>query len=219
MLTVHHLRRSQSERIVWLCEELGLKYVLECYTRDPATMLAPPEYRALHPMGTAPVITDGEVVLAESGAIVDYIIARYGEGRLASPPGHPDFAEYLFWFHYANGTLQLQMMRNFALRRAGVAEDNPVRRLAAERLERNLKLVDARLGAVDYLAGHEFTAADIMTVFSLTTMRSFFPLDLTPYPNTVAYLTRVGARAAYRRAMKKGDPELTPVLAAKLSGA
>jgi glutathione S-transferase len=216
MLTVHHLRRSQSERIVWLCEELGLDYVLKCYTRDPATMLAPPEYRALHPMGTAPVITDGDLVLAESGAIVDYVIAKYGNGRLALAPHHPDFAQYLFWFHYANGTLQLQMMRNFALRRAGVADDNPVRRLAADRLERNLKLVEIRLGAVNYLAGPEFTAADIMAVFSLTTMRSFFPLDLTSYPGTLAYLARIGEREAYRRAMKKGDPELVPVLGAKV---
>ena len=216
MLTVHHLRRSQSERIVWLCEELGLDYVLQCYARDPVTMLAPPEYRALHPMGTAPVITDGEVVLAESGAIVDYIIAKYGKGRLACGPDHPNFAHYLFWFHYANGTLQLQMMRNFAFRRAGVAEDNSIRRLAAERLERNLGLVDARLRVADYLAGHELTAADIMAVFSLTTMRSFFPLDLTPYAHTLAYLARIGEREAYRRAMKKGDPELTPLLAARV---
>jgi glutathione S-transferase len=216
MLTVHHLRRSQSERIVWLCEELGLDYVLKCYARDPATMLAPPEYRALHPVGTAPVITDGGMVLAESGAIVDYIIAKYGNGRLARAPVHPDFAQYLFWFHYANGTLQLQMMRNFTLRRAGIAEDNPLRRLAAERLERNLTLVEARLGASDYLVGPELTAADIMAVFSLTPMRSFFPLDLTPYPNTIAYLQRIGQREAYQRAMKKGDPELTPVLAARV---
>jgi glutathione S-transferase len=179
-------------------------------------MLAPPEYRALHPMGTAPVITDGDVVLAESGAIVDYIITRYGKGRLARPPDDPDFAQYLFWFHYANGTLQLQMMRNFAFRRAGVAEDSPVRRFAAERLERNLKLVDARLGVSDYLAGPELTAADIMAVFSLTTMRSFFPLDLSPYPNTLAYLQRIGKREAYQRAMNRGDPELTPVLAARV---
>lgn len=218
MLTVHHLRRSQSERIVWLCEELGIDYALKCYDRDPVTMLAPPEYRALHPMGTAPVITDGEIVLAESGAIVDYVIAKYGSGRLAFAPEHPDFAQYLFWFHYANGTLQLQMMRNFALHRAGVAEDNRARRLAAERLERNLKLVDARLGITNYLAGRELTAADIMAVFSFTTMRSFFPLDLTPYPNTLAYLKRIGAREAYQRAMKKGDPGLTPVLAAKVIG-
>jgi glutathione S-transferase len=214
MLTVHHLRRSQSERIVWLCEELGLDYDLRCYARDPATMLAPSEYRILHPMGTAPVITDGDLILAESGAIVDYIIAKYGNRRLAPAPNHPDFAQYLFWFHYANGTLQLQMMRNFTLRRAGVADDNPVRRLAADRLDRNLELVEARFGAANYLAGAEFTAADIMAVFSLTTMRSFFPLDLTPYPKTLAYLERIGQREAYQRAMKKGDPEFTPVLGA-----
>jgi glutathione S-transferase len=216
MLTVHHLRRSQSERIVWLCEELGLDYALKCYARDPATMLAPPEYRALHPMGTAPVITDGDLVLAESGAIVDYIVARYGNGRLALAPDHPDFAQYLFWFHYANGTLQLQMMRNFAMRRASVADDNAVRRLAAERLERNLTLVNTRLGLSHYLVGPELTAADIMAVFSLTTMRSFFPLDLTPYPHTLAYLQRIGRREAYQRALRKGDPELTPVLAGRV---
>jgi glutathione S-transferase len=215
MLTVHHLRRSQSERIVWLCEELGLDYILKCYARDPVTMLAPREYRLLHPMGTAPVITDGDVVLAESGAIVDYILARYGNGRLALAPDHPDFAQYLFWFHYANGTLQLQLMRNFTLGRAGITDDNPIRLLAAERLERNLKLVEARLGVSDYLAGRELTAADIMAVFSLTTMRSFFALDLTPYPNTLAYLQRIGQREAYQRAMKTADPELTPVLSAK----
>src|SRR3954463_16228879 len=162
MLTVHHLRRSQSERIVWLCEELGLDYVLKCYARDPVTMLAPPEYQALHPIGTAPVISEGELVLGESGAIVDYIIAKYGNGRLALAPDHPDFTQYLFWFHYANGTLQLQMMRSFLLRRASVAEDNPARRLVADRLERNLKLVEARLGVADYFAGRELTAADIM---------------------------------------------------------
>ena len=210
MLTVHHLRRSHSERIVWLCEELGLDYVLKCYERAP--LLAPPEYRALHPIGTAPVITDGDVTLAESGACVEYIIAKHGKGRLALGPDHPDFADYLFWFHYANGTLQMQLMRHSSLRRAGVAEDNPARQLVAERVERNLKLVDTRLAAADYLAGRAFTAADIMMVFSLTTMRLFFPFDLTPYPNILAYLKRIGERDAYRRAMKKGDPELTPVL-------
>jgi glutathione S-transferase len=215
MLTVHHLRRSQSERIVWLCEELGVDYALKSYARDPVTMLAPLEYCALHPMGTAPVIADGDIVLAESGAIVEYIIAKYGHGRLALAPDHPDFAQYLFWFHYANGTLQLQLMRNFTLRRAAVADDNPVRCLAADRLERNLKLVDARLGSANFLAGADLTAADIMAVFSLTTMRLFFPLDLTPYPNILAYLARIGQREAYRRAMKKGDPELTPVLGAR----
>ena len=109
MLTVHHLGKSQSERVVWLCEELGIPYELKRYARDPVTMLAPAEYKALHPIGTAPVITDGDFVLAESGAIVDYIMAKYGNGRLALRPDHPDFAQFLYWFHFANGTLQAGM--------------------------------------------------------------------------------------------------------------
>src|SRR5580700_1333205 len=105
MLTVHHLSVSQSERIVWLCEELGLQYKLARYARDPKTGLAPPQYRALHPFGTAPVITDGALVLGESGAIIDYINGKYGGGRLSLGPQEPAYADYLFWFHFANGSL------------------------------------------------------------------------------------------------------------------
>jgi len=105
MLTVHHLGVSQSERIVWLCEELGLDYELKRYDRDPQTRLAPAAYKALHPMGTAPVITDGTVVMSESGAIVEYILARYGKGRLAVGPEQPNFADYVFWLHFANGSM------------------------------------------------------------------------------------------------------------------
>src|SRR5665213_1275726 len=103
MLTVHHLGKSQSERIVWLCEELGIPYELKNYARDKVTMLAPADYKALHPIGAAPVITDGDVVLAESGAVVEYILARYGKGRLTLAADHPDFAPFLYWFHFANG--------------------------------------------------------------------------------------------------------------------
>ena len=126
MLTVHHLGKSQSERIVWLCEELEIPYELKCYTRDAVTMLAPAHYKALHPIGAAPVITDGELVLAESGAVVEYIIAKYGNGRLALNLGHPDFAHFLYWFHFANGTLQANMGRNMILNRLKLAEDNAI---------------------------------------------------------------------------------------------
>ena len=126
MLTVHHLGKSQSERIVWLCEELGIPYELKRYARDSVTMLAPPDYKALHPIGSAPVITDGDLVLAESGAIVDYIMAKYGDGRLALRPDHPDFAQFLYWFHFANGTLQAGMGRLMILNRLKLAEDNPM---------------------------------------------------------------------------------------------
>lgn len=115
MLTVHHLGKSQSERIIWLCEELDVPYELKRYERDPATILAPPEYKALHPVGAAPVITDGALVLAESGAVIEYVIAKHGSGRLALGPDHPDFAQYLYWFHFANGSLQPVMGRNMVL--------------------------------------------------------------------------------------------------------
>jgi glutathione S-transferase len=214
MLTVHHLGRSQSERIVWLCEELGLPYELKVYDRDPVTMLAPPGYKALHPIGAAPVITDGEVVLAESGAIVDYILAKHGGGgRLAVGPADAGFADYLYWLHFANGTLQPAMGRMMILARLKLPEGDPVLTAMRGRLERALGFVEARLGQVPWLAGRAFTAADIMTVFSLTTMRGFFPVDLAPYPNIRAYLARVGARECYRRAMAKGDPGMTPLLA------
>src|SRR5882757_5521825 len=173
MLTVHHLGKSQSERIVWLCEELEIPYQLKRYARDPVTMLAPADYKALHPVGTAPVITDGELVLAESGAVVDYIIARYGNGRLALKPDHPDYAQFLYWFHLANGTLQAQMGRNMILNRLKLAADNPMLLATRTRVDRSFELIDARVCDVKYLAGYAFTAADIMIGFSLTTMRYF----------------------------------------------
>jgi glutathione S-transferase len=215
MLTIHHLGRSQSERIVWLCEELGLDYELKLYPRDPKTILAPAEYKALHPIGAAPVIDDDGVVLAESGAIVDYILAKYGAGRLVYGPKAPEFPDYLYWLHFANGTLQPAMGRCLMISRMKPEADNPIWRAMQSRLNLALRHLDGRLAASPWLAGDAFTAADIMTVFSLTTMRLFFPVDLSPYPAILAYLQRVGERPAYRRAMEKGDPGFAPMLGAK----
>jgi glutathione S-transferase len=212
MLTIHHLTTSQSERVLWLCEELGIDYKLVRHERLPDTRLAPPALRALTPMGTAPVMEDGDVVMGESGAIVEYIIHKYGNGRLALKPEHPDYAQYLFWFHFANATLQTLMMRVLTLQRLNVPDDVAYSKAIRERLDRALGSMDARLEKNQWLAGSEFTAADIMTVFSLTTMRVFAPVELARYPNTLAYLKRVGSRPAYRRAIAKGDPGLTPML-------
>jgi glutathione S-transferase len=212
MLTVHHLGKSQSERIVWLCEELGLSYELKVYDRDPVTRLAPPEYKALHPMGTAPVIDDGGVVLAESGAIIEYLIARYGNGRLVLAPDHPDFPHFVYWFHFANGTLQPATGRNMILSRLDLPHDHPMLRAMNARLDLALGQVQVRLAKADYFAGSEFTTADIMIVFTLTTMRLFLPFGLAPYPAILGYLQRIGRRDAYQRAMRKGDPDLTPLL-------
>ena len=212
MLTVHHLGKSQSERIVWLCEELEIPYELKRYARDSVTMLAPPDYKALHPIGAAPVITDGDLVLAESGAIVDYIMARYGKGRLVLRADDPDFAQFLYWFHFANGTLQAGMGRLMLLNWLKLAEDNPMLAATRARVDRAFDLVDARVRDAEYLAGSTFTTADIMMGFSLTTMRYFQPYDLARCPNVVKYLGRVGARPAYQRAMEKGDPGMALLL-------
>ena len=212
MLTVHHLGKSQSERIVWLCEELAIPYELKRYTRDPVTILAPADYKALHAIGAAPVITDGDLVLAESGAVVDYIMAKYADGRLALNSGHRDFAQYLYWFHFANGTLQANMGRNMILNRLKLADDNPVLLATRMRVDRAFELVEARTRETEYLAGSEFTAADIMMGFSLTTMRYFLPYDLGRCPNIVSYLARIGSRPGYRRAMEKGDPGMALLL-------
>lgn len=214
MLTVHHLGHSQSERIVWLCEELGLDYELKRYDRRADNRMAPPEYKALHPMGTAPIITDGDVVLGESGAICEYVIQAYGNGRLAVKHGEPGFADYLYWFHFANGSLQPLVMWVWALERLDPSEKNVMLQMAKGRFKLAFSTLEERLGKAPYLAGQELTAADIMTVFTLTTMRLFMRYDLSPWPNIVAYLQRIGARPAYRRAMQKADPDLTPVLGA-----
>ena len=212
MLTIHHLGHSQSERIVWLCEELGLPYELALHTRDAITRLSPPALKALHPLGAAPVIEDDDLLLAESAAIVDYIVHKHGGGRLMPGPEHPDYAAFLYWFHFSNGNLQSSMGRQMFLGLTKLPADNPLLAAMQGRFDLMMAHVEARLGLVPYLAGSEFTAADIMSVFSFTTMRIFQPVDLAPYPNIRAYLQRIGARPAYQRAMAKGDPDLTPML-------
>lgn len=211
MLTVHHLGISQSDRIVWLCEELGLDYDLVRYDRDPVTRLAPAAYQALTPMGTAPVIVDGDLVLSESGAVMEYILGRHGDGGLRVGPDAANYADYLFWFHFANGSLMPAVITELMGRMAGGPQSAARDRLAS-RLDTAYAMIERRLGDVDYLAGDAFTAADIITLFPLTTMRVFATRDLAPYPNIRAYLQRIGARPAFQRAMAKADPGFTPVL-------
>lgn len=212
MLKIHHLGHSQSERIAWLCEELGLPFEIQHHTRDPVTRLSPPSLKALHPLGAAPLLEDGDLLLAESAAIVDYIVAKHGGGRLQLGPDHPDFAAGLYWFHFANGNLQPTTLRLMTLNRAPLPAGHPSLVATQGRFDRLMALVEARLSEVPYLAGREFSVADIMSVFSLTTMRLFQPVDLGPYPSIRSYLKRIGERPAYRRAMARSDPDLTPLL-------
>ena len=212
MITVHHLGVSQSERIVWLFEELEIPYRLKRYDRDPASGLAPAAYKTLHPMGIAPVIMDGALVLGESGAIIEYVVAKYGNGRLAVSSDKPNFADYLFWFHFANGTMMPSQMTGFIASLVGAPGDNVVLEALKARADLAFALVEKRLSETPYLAGSEFTAADIIMGFPLTTMRAFMPRDLGPLPNVRTYLKRIGERPGYQRAMAAGDPGMTPIL-------
>jgi glutathione S-transferase len=208
MLTVHHLRISQSERIVWLCEELGLDYTLKLYDRRADNRLAPDEYKALHPMGIAPVITDGELVLGESGAICDYIVAKYGDGRLVPAVDSPDFADHLFWYHFANATFMATKMMALAVM---MSEGKPAP-FVEDRRRKGWDMVEARLGATPFFGGAELTTADIMMGFALTTGRAFSNFSIAPFPNVAAYLQRIGTRPAYQRAMAKAEPGMPPKL-------
>jgi glutathione S-transferase len=210
MLTVHHLGISQSERIVWLCEELGIDYALKRYERRSDNRLAPDDYKALHPMGIAPVITDGDLVLGESGAICDYIDARYGAGRLTPGKEDPDFPGHLFWFHWSNGTFMTTLMMQLVL--MGSGEGNPAAPFVADRSRRGWDMVEARLGEAPFFGGANLTTADIMMVYGLTTSRAFRGTSLADYPKVKAYLKRIGARPAYQRAMAKAEPGMTPML-------
>ena len=210
MLTVHHLGISQSERIVWLCEELGLDYQLKLYKRREDNRLAPDEYKALHPMGIAPVITDGDLVLGESGAICDYICARYGNGRLVPSRDDPDFAEHLFWFHWSNGTFMTTLMMQLVLSMG--PEGNPTALFVNDRSRRGWAMIEERLGQKPFFGGANLTTADIMMVYCVTTSRAFRNTSIDAYPNLKAYLQRIGERPAYKRAMAKAEPGMAPMV-------
>lgn len=209
MLTIHHLRISQSERIVWLMEELGLEYDLKLYNRDPETRLAPAELKALHPMEIAPLIEDNGVMLGESGAIVDYIVGKYAPDTALVPNAdHPDFAEHLYWHHFSNATLMTNGMMSIAVNAVGAEMPPPL----MKRVTNAWIAVERRLGEADYFGGSQLTTADIMMGFSLTTARAFNDMSIEHMPNLQAYLKRIGARDAYQNAMAKAEPGFPPKL-------
>jgi glutathione S-transferase len=161
-------------------------------------------------MGIAPVITDGDLVLGESGAICDYICARYGSGRLAPGPDDPDFADHLFWFHWSNGTFMTTLMMQLVLSMGG--EGNPAAAFVDDRSRRGWAMVEARFGQAPFFGGANLTTADIMMVYCLTTSRAFRGASIAGYPNLRAYLQRIGQRPAYQRAMAKAEPGMAPML-------
>ncbi|KAK7418280.1 hypothetical protein QQX98_004065 [Neonectria punicea] len=209
-LIIHHLHVSQSERIPWLCEELGIDYELKTYHRAP--LLAPPEYKALHPMGAAPVIQDGDLTLAESCACIEYICHKHGGGKLFLGVTDPAYADFLYWWHWADGTFQPAVGRLMMAQSDGSGSESVLVTVAKDRFRGALEALDQRLRDNEWLAGSEFTVADVMVVFSLTTMRYFSPYSLQEYDNILKYLQRIGKREAYQKAMRKSDPQMELVL-------
>jgi len=206
MIVIHHLGVSQSDRIVWLMEELGLPYELKWHDRGP-DRLAPDEYLALHPAATAPVIEDGDLVLPESTAIVEYICQRHAGGRLTVAPDAPNYPDYLYWMQFNNNILGLF----FASRAAGTAPQGADAELIGRVIERRRKgyfrYMEQRLGQSPYLAGPELTCADIMSAFALTTLPAFGAPGIEDLPNVQAYVKRIEARPAYARAMAIAGPQ------------
>mgnify|MGYP003631241036 FL=1 len=210
MITIHHLGVSQSDRVVWLMEELGLPYELKWYDRGE-DFLSTPEYRALHPAGTAPVITDGDLVLGESTAIVEYISQRYGEGKLSVPVSDPDYPHYLYWMQF-NNNLQTALFIKLAIKMAGVepSADNIMLTTTDRREEGIYRTLEQRLGESDYLGGSRFSCADIMSMFNLTSLGMLDAREIDDsLPNTKAYVERISVRPAYQKAMEIAGPAAT----------
>ncbi|KAI0201617.1 glutathione S-transferase [Astrocystis sublimbata] len=219
-LIVHHLGVSQSDRVVWLCEELGIEYELKTYKRSP--LLAPPEYKALHPLGAAPVIEDGDLKIAESSACLEYIAQIHGKGRFVLAPGNKDYAQFLYWFHFANASFTSSLMRNrmgeTLLGSGDDAKGAGMLKPFKVKFQAMLDMINKRLAEVPWLAGEEFTIADIMLGCCFTTLRCFAPFDLGNYEHILEYLKRISDRDGYRQARLKGDPELDTAALASAVG-
>jgi glutathione S-transferase len=212
MITVYHLGRSQSDRIVWLLEELGLPYRLEWFDRGP-DRLAPAEYLALHPAAMAPVIRDGDRVLAESTAIVQYIAHKHGGGRLTVSPNAENYADYLYWLQFNNNVLSGFFVKA-ALQNSG-QEQNLIGKIAQRRTDGLFNQMNDRLGGSDYLAGQDFTLADVMSGFAITTMPALGGRTLDGLANVQRYAQRLQQRPAWQKAMAIAGPDAkrpTPLL-------
>ncbi len=201
MITVHHLNNSRSQRILWLLEELGLDYEIKRYQRDAKTQLAPPELKAINPLGKSPGIEQGTLVLTESGAIVDYLIRRHGNGKLQPDPATPAYDEYVKWLHFAEGSAMLPFMLNLYVGRLGEAGAPLQPRIQSE-LANFLGYINDVLGRAPYLMGAEFSGADIELSF-VGELAKTQRMD-APYPHLQAWLARLQARPAYRQALERG---------------
>ncbi|MEO8858139.1 MAG: glutathione S-transferase [Burkholderiaceae bacterium] len=200
-MVVHHLNDSRSQRVLWLLEELGLPYEIKFYQRDATTRLAPPELKAVHPLGKSPVLTDNDQTVIESGAIVDYLIRHYGEGRLQPSTGWPEYDSYQQWLHYAEGSAMLPLMLKLYVGRLGEAGAPLAPRIDSE-IANHLGFVNQSLEGRQWLVGDELTGADIQMSFVGEAARGL----RAAYPNIEGWVKRFQARPAYQRAIKRGGP-------------
>jgi glutathione S-transferase len=218
MITVHHLENSRSQRVLWLLEELGLPYEIEHYKRDPKTMLAPESLRQVHPLGKSPVLTDGEITVAESGAIIDYLIEHHADGRLVPAAGSDDALRYRYWLHFAEGSAMPPLLFTLVCDKVKSSPMpffvKPIARAIAGKvmdgfvtpnLVRQLDYMEAELKRHKWFAGNEFTAADVQMSFPLEAAAQRAGLD-ERRPKLMAFLKRIHARPGYQRALERGGP-------------
>jgi len=218
MIIVHHLNNSRSQRVLWLLEELGLPYEVKRYERDAVTSLAPASLRAIHPLGKSPVITDGDATVAESGAIVEYLLDRYAAGRLRPPAESADRLRFTYWLHYAEGSamppLLLSLVFSKVARGPAPFFVRPIARAIAAKVKQSfiepqiklhLDFMEGELGKSTWFAGEEFSAADIQISFPLEAAATRGGLNASR-PKLWAFLQRIHARPAYQRALEKGGP-------------
>ena len=219
MITVHHLNNSRSQRVLWLLEELELPYDIVRYQRDAKTMLAPPELRKVHPLGKSPVVTTGDgLVLAESGAIVETVIERFGHGRLAPPAGSPEALRYRYWLHYAEGSampplllklvfdkIESSKMPFFAKPIAKAIAGKAKSSFITPNITTHLDFMEGELGKSEWFAGDAFTGADIQMSFPVEAAQARGGLDASR-PKLMAWLARIHARPGYKTALERGGP-------------
>jgi glutathione S-transferase len=219
MITVHHLNNSRSQRVLWLLEELGLPYQVVRYQRDARTMLAPPELKAVHPLGKSPVIVDGECTVAESGAIIEYLADHYDQGTLRPPARTPEKRRWTYFLHYAEGSMMPPLLMKLIFDRVETAPApffvKPIARGIAQKVKstyilpqirQHLDYLEAELGRHEWFAGDTFSAADIQMSFPLEAAASRGGLDAATHPKLAAFLARIHARPAYQRALEQGGP-------------
>jgi len=219
MLTVHHLNNSRSQRVLWLLEELGVSYEIQRYERDAKSMLAPPELLRVHPLGKSPVLSDDDVTVAESGAIIEYLLEKYGAGRLVPPPGTEARRRFTYWLHFAEGSAMPPLLLKLIFDRIGSGQGMPffakpigraiatkVKTLMIEpNLKRQLDYMESELGRSEWFAGDQFSAADIQMSFPVEAAAMRAGLDATR-PRLMAFLNKIHARPAFRRALERGGP-------------